>query len=161
MSVRQTFTWLAIAPLGLGLTTGLTITTTLLTQQPIGLSSESLSAGDALAPRITTTATKGIRAHAPHSTPAPIAHGGRAESTAVPRTHPGTVTPRIATPSTPTPSTPTPSAPTPTTAQVKPPTTKPPAQTEDHGGRGQRRSGDGGGRDRKRGDDSGSRVRDD
>ena len=47
MSLRRTFIWLAVAPLGIGLTTGLTITTTLLTQQPIGLASEPLSAGDA------------------------------------------------------------------------------------------------------------------
>lgn len=49
MTVRRTLTWIAVAALGVGLTTGMTITTTLLSQQPIALASEPLSAGDALA----------------------------------------------------------------------------------------------------------------
>jgi hypothetical protein len=152
MSLRHTFTWLAIAPLGLGLTTGLTITTTLLSQQAIGLSSEPLSAGDALAPRATTAATSGIGGHARHPAPVPAPHGGRATATAAPRTHPASVTPPPAARTTP----------TPTTVQVKPPTTRPkPTQTEDHGGRDQRRSGDGGGSVHKGSENSGSGARDD
>jgi hypothetical protein len=152
MSLRHTFTWLAIAPLGLGLTTGVTITTTLLSQQAIGLSSEPLSAGDALAPRAATPKASGIRAHARHPAAVPVPHGGRATATAAPRTHPASVTPPAAAPTTP----------TPTTVQVQPPTTRPtPTQTEDHGGRDQRRSGAGGGNGRKQSDKSGSGARDD
>ena len=43
--------WIAVAVLGVGLTTAMTITTTLLSQQPIALASEPLSAGNALAAR--------------------------------------------------------------------------------------------------------------
>ena len=152
MRLRHTFTWLAIAPLGLGLTTGVTITTTLLSQQAIGLSSEPLSAGDALAPRATAAKASGIRAHARHPAPAPVPHGGRATTTAAPRAEPASVTaPTVA-----------PTTPTPTTVRVKPATTRPtPRQTEDHGGRDQRRSGDGGGNGGKNTDNSGSGVRDD
>lgn len=52
MNARRTLTWIAVAVLGVGLTTAMTITTTLLSQQPIALASEPLSAGNALvAPR--------------------------------------------------------------------------------------------------------------
>ena len=53
MNLRRTLTWVSVAALGVGLTTAMTITTTLLSQQPIALSSEPLSAGNALAPRTT------------------------------------------------------------------------------------------------------------
>ena len=52
MTPRRTLTWVAVAALGVGLTTAMTITTTLLAQQPIGLSSESPSAGNALVPPV-------------------------------------------------------------------------------------------------------------
>ena len=51
MNVRRTLTWIAVAALGVGLTTALTITTTLLSQQPVALASEPLSAGDTLVPQ--------------------------------------------------------------------------------------------------------------
>ena len=55
MNARRTLTWIAVAVLGVGLTTAMTITTTLLSQQPIALASEPLSAGNALvAPRAPT-----------------------------------------------------------------------------------------------------------
>ncbi len=51
MTVRRTLTWIAVAALGVGLTTAMTITTTLLSQQPVALASEPLSAGNALVPQ--------------------------------------------------------------------------------------------------------------
>ena len=95
MSLRRTLMWLTVAPLGLGLTTGLTITTTLLTQQPIGLGSEPLSAGDALAPRAAKAVATGVRGQAAKPPPAPLPHGGRALSIAIPRESRTSVTPDV------------------------------------------------------------------
>lgn len=50
MTIRRALVWAAVAVLGVALTTGATITTTLLSQQPTGLSSEPVLAGNALAP---------------------------------------------------------------------------------------------------------------
>jgi hypothetical protein len=163
MGLRRTYTWLAIAPLGLGLTTGLTITTTLLTQQPIGLSSEPLSAGDALAPRVTTAAAGEIRAHAAPSASAPTPHGGRAVATGVSGTQ-AAATPPAITPSPPTPpqAAATTHEPTPAKQPAHTPTpTQAPTPTEGHRGRDGQRSSDGGGSDSGGDENSGSGVRDD
>ena len=57
MNTRRTLTWLAVAAFGVGLTTAVTITTTLLSQQPIALASEPLSAGNTLVPTTVVTAS--------------------------------------------------------------------------------------------------------
>ena len=60
MNVRRTLTWIAVAALGVGLTTAMTIATTLLSQQPIALASEPLSAGDPLvAPKVPAPVSAG------------------------------------------------------------------------------------------------------
>ncbi|HET6174494.1 MAG TPA: hypothetical protein VFD90_17945 [Gaiellales bacterium] len=127
MSLRRIFTWLVIAPLGIGLTTGLTITTTLLTQQPIGLASEPLSAGDALAPHAATIAARAVDSSSAHQAPAPGAHGGRAVMIQAATTQPATTTspadPVAQSPATPATNVPAPvpqSAPTPPLPRVKP-----------------------------------------
>lgn len=63
MNVRRTLTWIAVAALGVGLTTAMTITTTLLSQQPIALASEPLSAGDALVAQKVLTANVATVGH--------------------------------------------------------------------------------------------------
>ena len=62
MTFRRTLIWSAVAVLGVALTTGATITTTLLSQQPTGLSSEPVLAGNALAPERTQGRTPGHQA---------------------------------------------------------------------------------------------------
>ena len=162
MGLRRTYTWLAIAPLGLGLTTGLTITTTLLTQQPIGLSSEPLSAGDALAPRATTSAAREIRARAAQSASAPAPHGGRAVATGVSGTQAAATPPAAPNPPTPPQAAPTTHQPTPAKQPAHTPTpTQPPTPTEGHRGRDGQRSSDGGGSDSGGDENSGPGVRDD
>lgn len=161
MGLRRTLTWIAIAPLGLGLTTGLTITTTLLTQQPIGLSSEPLSAGDALAPRATTPAGE-RRAHAVRSASAAVPHGGRAVATGRAGTQPvASASPPAITPS---PPAPPPAATTTPPTPVKQPAhtpTRTPTPADRHGGRDGRGSSDGGGNDHRGDESSGSGQRDD
>lgn len=76
MNVRRTLTWVAVAMLGVGLTTAMTMTTTLLTQQSIALSSEPLSAGNALVPR---------KAAAPANAKTVVRHGTKAKPRAVVR----------------------------------------------------------------------------
>ena len=155
--MRRTLIWLAVAPLGIGLTTGLTITTTLLTQQPIGLASEPLSAGDALAPP-TTKAPAGKRpAHAAKPARALVTHGGRALPTAVPKRPRITTKPPAITPAPPA---------KPVTPAKQPPSTKQPARTAmpthvktqagEQGGGDAHSSSDGGGSD-----NSGHGTRDD
>jgi hypothetical protein len=63
MNIRRTLTWVAVAALGVGLTTAMTITTTLLSQQPIALASEPLSAGNTLVPRTPVVAKARTIAH--------------------------------------------------------------------------------------------------
>jgi hypothetical protein len=162
MGLRRTLTWIAIAPLGLGLTTGLTITTTLLTQQPIGLSSEPLSAGDALAPRATTPAAE-RRAHAVRPASGAVSHGGRAVATGRADTQPVASASPPAVP-------PSPPAPPPAAATTPPPTpvkqpahtpTRTPTPAQRDGGRDGRGSSDRGGSDRGGDENSGSGQRDD
>jgi len=67
--------WFAVAALGVGLTTAMTITTTLLAQQPIGLSSEPLSAGNALVPPAASAPPAVVRHRAkpkPNPKPKPL-----------------------------------------------------------------------------------------
>jgi hypothetical protein len=63
MNIRRTLTWVAVAALGVGLTTAMTITTTLLSQQPIALASEPLSAGNTLVPQTPAAATSRTAVH--------------------------------------------------------------------------------------------------
>jgi hypothetical protein len=167
--MRRTLIWLAVAPLGIGLTTGLTITTTLLTQQPIGLASEPLSAGDALAPPPTRAIARELPAHAAKPARALVTHGGRALPTAVPArvTRPALAPPPPAPVVTPAP--PTPPA-QPITPPKQPTPTKQPAHTtrptriktqpDEQGGGDSQRSTDGGGSS-KGSDNSGHGTRDD
>ena len=159
--MRRTLIWLAVAPLGIGLTTGLTITTTLLTQQPIGLASEPLSAGDALAPPDTKAVAREVPAHAAKSTRALLPHGGRAFPTGAPSPPPASVPPPAIMPPPPAPVV------TPTPPPAKQPTpAKQPAHTttpkhvktspDEHGGGDSQPSTDGG-----RSDNSGHGARDD
>ena len=67
VTVRHTLPWVAVAAVGVALTTAMTITTTLLTQQSIALSSEPLSAGNALVPLkplVPASAKKVVRVNA-------------------------------------------------------------------------------------------------
>jgi hypothetical protein len=50
MPARRILFWTVLASLGIGLAAGLTIATSELARQPIGLASEPLTAGDQLAP---------------------------------------------------------------------------------------------------------------
>lgn len=76
MNVRRTLIWVAVAALGVGLTTAMTMTTTLLTQQSIALSSEPLSAGNALVPH---------KALAPANAKTVVRHGAKAKPRGVVR----------------------------------------------------------------------------
>ena len=161
MGLRRTLTWLAIAPLGLGLTTGLTITTTLLTQQPIGLSSEPLSAGDALAPRDdegppgSVERTLCARLRQPCRTEDARWRPARRHAPAASASPPAI---------TPSPPAPPPAATTTPPTPVKQPAhtpTRTPTPADRHGGRDGRGSSDGGGSDHRGDESSGSGQRDD
>jgi outer membrane biosynthesis protein TonB len=166
--MRRTLIWLAVAPLGIGLTTGLTITTTLLTQQPIGLASEPLSAGDALAPPDTKAVAGEAPAHAAKPARALLPHGGRALSTSAPRPPRASVPPPAITPPPPAPVVTPPPPPAPakpvTPAKHVTPAKQPAHATtkhvktspDEHGGGDSQPSTDGG-----RSDNSGHGARDD
>ena len=163
MGLRRTLTWLAIAPLGLGLTTGLTITTTLLTQQPIGLSSEPLSAGDALAPRDDDgPAGEASRARCALGFGTPCrTEDARWRPDAPARSR--RRAPRLR-PSPPVTPAPPPAATTTPPTPVKQPAhtpTRTPTPADRHGGRDGRGSSDGGGSDHRGDESSGSGQRDD
>jgi hypothetical protein len=169
--MRRTLIWLAVAPLGIGLTTGLTITTTLLSQQPIGLASEPLSAGVALAPPVAEAAAGEPRAHAAKRARALVPRGGRALPTIRPAPTAARVTPPVTAPSPPVDAAPPPRTTKPV-APVKHPTrTKQPAPTttpkhlntrpDEQGGGGSQPSGDHGGSDNSGSDSSGHSTPDD
>jgi hypothetical protein len=166
--MQRTLLWLAVAPIGIGLTTGLTITTTLLTQQPIGLASEPLSAGDALAPRTTKAVTGERPADAAKRALVPP-HGGRALPTSRPGPTASRATPPASAPPAPV-STGAPPSVTKPVAPVKHPTrTTQPAPTGpqhvktepgEQGG-GDSRPSDHGGSENSGSDGSGHGTRDD
>jgi uncharacterized membrane protein YgcG len=136
MTTRRALTWVAVAALGVGLTTALTITTTLLAQQPIGLSSEPPSAGNALVPRVASAPAAVIRHRAkpkPKSKPKPPATSPHRASRHVPPVVPAAPIPA------PAPAVPIPTAtvPAPTTSTV----TRPANGPDGGGGGSGRQSG--------------------
>lgn len=123
MSSRATIKWVGLALAGLLVAAGVAIAASNLASQQIGLASEPISAGDALAP-----AASQNHGHSPQSPGR--GHGDHTTPTAP------TTTPEPQ-PTTPTP-TPEPEAPTPTTPEGEPtpPTTSPHGTVDDRGGGG-------------------------
>jgi len=105
MSFPATFKWIGLALLGLAIAAAVAIAASNLTSQQIGLASESITAGDKLAPAVRSTSA-----------------GKRSAN----RSHPGT-TPATTTPASP----PTTTVPPPPT--VPPPATTAPAPSSDSG----------------------------
>ncbi len=118
-----TIRWVALALLGLLVAGGVSIAASSLASQQIGLASEPISAGDALAPA--------VRAHAKsHRHQPPARHGKRSPSTTT-------------SPSTPYPP-PVTTSPPPPTSTAPPPTTSPSTSTPVSPSPGHRSGGDGG-----------------
>ena len=136
-----TIRWVALALLGLLIAAGVSIAASSLASQQIGLASEPISAGDALAPA--------VRAHAKsHRHRPPTRHGEKNPSatTAPSAAYPPAVTTA--------PPPPTSTAPPPTTSPSPPPTSTPvpPSPGRRLGGGGGDSHGDGGGEGSERGE---------
>ena len=90
MSFPATFKWIGLALLGLAIAAAVAIAASHLTSQQIGLASESITAGDKLAPAVRSTDAGKRSAHRSHTgtTPAPT----------TPASPPATVTPSTTVP---------------------------------------------------------------
>jgi len=67
MSFPATFKWIGLALLGLAIAAAVAIAASHLTSQQIGLASESITAGDKLAPAVRSTDTGKRSAHRSHT----------------------------------------------------------------------------------------------
>lgn len=129
MSSRATIKWVGLALAGLLVAAGVAIAASNLASQQIGLASEPISAGDALAP-----AASQNRGHSPQS---PVHAQGDHTTPTAPTTTPEPQ------PTTPIP-TPEPEVTTPTTPEGEPTTPTSPSNSarDDHGGGGRGRGAD-------------------
>ena len=71
MNLRVTAKWVALALVGLAIAIGVAIAAANLASQQIGIASESVSAGDTLAPSLRTPAERNEGKHGGHEKPEP------------------------------------------------------------------------------------------
>jgi hypothetical protein len=131
MRLPATARWIGLALLGLAIAAAVSIAAGHLVSQQIGIASESITAGDRLAPAV-RSASAGSGSGKPRHTATTPAKA--------PTTQPPTETTTTTTPTTPTP----PSSPQPPVATTP---TQPGGSGDEHGGQGGHRGGGGGGAD--------------